>query len=58
MGVVDDLDRMADRARVGVAGPIHLTAEITADALDALDLRPGDRVYAAVKATDIEVYPA
>ena len=58
LGVVDDLDRLADRARVGVAGPIHLTAEITTAAVDALGLRPGDPVYAAVKATDIEVYPA
>jgi len=57
-GVVDDVDRMADRARVGVAGPIHLTAEITVAALDALALRPGDTVYAAVKATEIDVYPA
>ncbi|HWL41983.1 MAG TPA: ABC transporter ATP-binding protein [Ilumatobacter sp.] len=57
-GVVDDLDRMADRARVGIAGPIHLTAEVTTAAVDALALRAGDPVWSAVKATDIEVYPA
>jgi molybdate transport system ATP-binding protein len=57
-GVVDDVDRLADRARVGIAGPIHLTAEITVAALEALALRPGDEVFASVKATDIEVYPA
>jgi molybdate transport system ATP-binding protein len=57
-GVVDDVDRLADRARVGVAGPLHLTAEITVAALDALALRPGDAVFASAKATDIEVYPA
>ena len=39
-------------------GPLPLTAEITVAALDALELRPGDAVVAAVKATDIEVYPA
>lgn len=57
-GVVDDVDRLGDRVRVGVDAPIHLTAEITADALDTLQLRPGDRIHAAVKATDIDVYPA
>lgn len=57
-GVVDDIDRLGDRVRVGIDGPLHLVAEITVSALDTLGLRPGDRVAAAVKATDIEVYPA
>lgn len=57
-GVVDDIDRLGDRVRVGIDGPLHLVAEITVSALDTLELRPGDRVAAAVKATDIEVYPA
>lgn len=57
-GVVDDIDRLGDRVRVGVAGPLHLTAEITVSALESLRLRPGDHVHAAVKATDIETYPA
>lgn len=57
-GLVDDIDRLGDRVRVGIDGPIHLVAEITAAALDELDLRPGDQVWAAVKATDIETYPA
>ena len=42
----------------GVDGALPLTAEITAAALDALALLPGRPVHAAVKATDIEVYPA
>lgn len=58
VGLVDDIDRLGDRVRVGIDGPIHLVAEITAAALDELDLRPGDQVWAAVKATDIETYPA
>jgi molybdopterin-binding protein len=33
-------------------------AEITAGALDSLGLRPGDAVYASVKATEITTYPA
>ncbi len=57
-GSIDDIDRLGDRVRVGIDGPIHLTAEITAAALDNLQLRPGDVVHAAVKATDVEVYPA
>lgn len=57
-GVVDDIDRIGDRVRVGIAGPLHLTAEITVGALDSLGLRPGDAVSASLKATDIEIYPA
>ena len=57
-GTIDDVDRLGDRVRVGVDGPLHLTAEITTAALETLQLRPGDPVHAAVKATDIEVYPA
>jgi molybdate transport system ATP-binding protein len=56
-GTVDDIDRLGDRVRVGVDAPIHLTAEITAKALDNLGLRPGDPVHATVKATDIDTYP-
>jgi molybdate transport system ATP-binding protein len=57
-GTVDEIDRVGDRVRVGVAGPLHLTAEITERALDTLGLQLGDEVYAVVKATDIETYPA
>jgi len=57
-GTVDDIDRIGDRVRVGVAGRLHLTAEITERALDTLGLQLGDEVYAVVKATDIETYPA
>ena len=57
-GTVGDIDRLNDRVRVGIEGPLRLTAEITAAALDTLALRPGDTVHATVKATDIEAYPA
>jgi molybdate transport system ATP-binding protein len=57
-GVVGDVDQLGDRVRLGVDGPLSLTAEITTDALRSLELRPGDEVYATVKATDIEAYPA
>lgn len=55
---VADLDRLGDRVRVRLDGPVPLVAEITVAAYDALGLQSGDDVYAAVKATDITVYPA
>jgi molybdate transport system ATP-binding protein len=57
-GIVGDIDRLGDRARVVVDGPLPVVAEITAASLDALGLRPGDEVHAALKATDITTYPA
>jgi molybdate transport system ATP-binding protein len=55
---VVDVDRQADRVRVRLAGPVPLVAEITLGALDELALRPGDHVWATVKATEIATYPA
>ncbi len=57
-GIVGDIDRLGDRARVVVDGPLPVVAEITTASLDALGLRPGDDVHAALKATDITTYPA
>jgi molybdate transport system ATP-binding protein len=56
-GTITDIDRLGDRARVRLDGALPLTAEITVRALDELALRPGDRVVAAAKATDIDAYP-
>jgi molybdate transport system ATP-binding protein len=57
-GTIIDIDRLGDRARVGIDGELSLTAEITVAALEALELRPGDDIHASAKATDIEVYPS
>jgi molybdate transport system ATP-binding protein len=57
-GAITDIDRLGDRARVGIHTTPHLIAEITVAALDDLDLRPGDEIHATVKATDIETAPA
>jgi molybdate transport system ATP-binding protein len=57
-GTTTDVDRLGERVRVGIDGVLPLTAEITTAALDALQLRPGDEIFASVKATDIDVYPA
>jgi molybdate transport system ATP-binding protein len=43
---------------VRLDGVLPVVAEVTVDALAALDLRPGDEVYAVVKATEIDTYPA
>ncbi len=55
---VDDIDSLGDRARVGLDGPLPLIAEVTVAAIADLELRPGDAVWAVVKATEIETYPA
>jgi len=55
---VRDIDRHADRVRVVLDAPLPLVAEITPAALAALDLHPGDEVWAAVKATEVATYPA
>ena len=53
-----DIDRQADRVRVRLDGPVAIVAEITPAATDALALRPGDGIWASVKATEITTYPA
>jgi molybdate transport system ATP-binding protein len=55
---VVDIDPQADRARIRLDGPVALVAEITTAALDDLALRPGDAIWATVKATEINTYPA
>ena len=55
---VADIDPQADRVRVRLTGAVPLVAEITPAALDELVLRPGDAVWASVKATEITTYPA
>ncbi len=52
---VIDVDHRADRVRVRLQGPIQLTAEITAAAADALRIKVGLQLWAAVKATEIAV---
>jgi molybdate transport system ATP-binding protein len=50
---VTDLDQRGERVRVLLGGPLRLVAEITPGALAAIDVRPGDEVWATVKATEI-----
>ncbi len=54
---VDELHLVGDRARVHLAGPIPLVAEVTPAALAELGIAEGSPVWVAVKATQIVVYP-
>jgi molybdate transport system ATP-binding protein len=56
--VITEVDRLGDRARIDLDGPLPVTAEITVDALESLGLAPGSRVVATVKATEITTFPA
>lgn len=53
-----DVDLQGDRVRVQLAGAVSLVAEVTPSALADLGLADGGEVWAAVKATEISVYPA
>ena len=55
---VEDLEAVGDRVRVALGGRIPLVAEVTPAAVADLALAPGQEVWATVKATDIDVYPA
>jgi molybdate transport system ATP-binding protein len=55
---IESLDVERDVLRVVLAGKPSLVAEVTAEAFTELALRPGDAVWASVKATEIEVFPA
>ncbi|MDQ1436863.1 MAG: molybdate transport system ATP-binding protein [Acidimicrobiaceae bacterium] len=57
-GQVADVDMEGDRARVRWVGPVELVAEVTPGAVAEMGLRPGLPVWASVKATEIDLYPA
>ena len=56
-GTVAGIERIGDRVRLRIAGPVPIVAEITPESVTALELRDGDPVWAAVKATEIDVSP-
>ena len=57
-GTVAGIDHEGERVRVVVAGEVDLVAEVTAAAAHELGLAEGAPVWAAVKATEVAVYPA
>jgi molybdate transport system ATP-binding protein len=50
-GEVVSVTRIGNRVRVGMSVPQPLSLEITGQSADAMDVRPGERVVAAWKAT-------
>jgi molybdate transport system ATP-binding protein len=57
-GEAGELHVIGDRARVRITGSVPLVAEVTAAAVAELRLADGGSVWASVKATDIDTYPA
>jgi len=57
-GRVSDVERHGDLVRITVDGPVPLLADVTPLAVADLALGPGVEVWAAVKATEVSVYPA
>jgi molybdate transport system ATP-binding protein len=53
---VATLEADRDRVRVGLAGQVPVTAEVTPAAIADLELAPGRDVWASVKAVDLTVY--
>lgn len=54
---IGSIDPHVDRVRLRLSGAVPLIAEITPAALAELAVRPGDTVWASVKATETEIYP-
>ncbi len=57
-GTLEALEPFGDRVRATVRAELPLLVDITVAAVADLRLTPGERVWATVKATDIDVYPA
>lgn len=55
---VVDVERVDGRARIVLDGPVPLVAEVTDAAAAELGAAPGRPVWASLKATEIDVYPA
>jgi molybdate transport system ATP-binding protein len=57
-GEATELHPAGDRARIRVDGAVPLVAEVTAGAVADLHLADGGPVWASLKATEVDVYPA
>jgi molybdate transport system ATP-binding protein len=57
-GRAADLDLEGDRVRVRLTGSPPIVAEVTPAAVRDLGLDRGDTVWVAIKATEVNVYPA
>ncbi|HEX4821426.1 MAG TPA: ABC transporter ATP-binding protein [Acidimicrobiales bacterium] len=57
-GRVTAVERLGDRFRVQIDGQPSIVAEVTSGAVQEVGLTDGADVWVAVKATEIDVYPA
>lgn len=55
---VETVDVQGDRVRVGLGGELAITAEVTPQAMAALDLGAGGSVWVSVKASEVAAYTA
>lgn len=56
-GTISALDPQGDHVRVHIDGPVPVVAQITPAGLAALDVAEGDRVWASVKASEVDLFP-
>ena len=54
---VEGVDRLGDRCRVRLGGPVPIVAEITAAAASELRVAAGVALWVSIKASEIGVYP-
>ena len=57
-GRVTSVAPHGDSVRIQIEAPLPLLADITPHALATLDLRPGEPIWASVKATEVNIYAA
>jgi molybdate transport system ATP-binding protein len=55
---ITGIQRHGDNLRIELAGPISAAADVTPAAAGQLELSPGRRLWAAVKAAETRAYPA
>ncbi len=54
---IDWIEPLGETTRVRLGGPLPVMADITPSAAASLELRPGDAIWAVVKATEVSVRP-
>jgi len=55
---IEGIERHGDNVRIHLEGPITASADVTPAAVADLDLTPGQRIWASVKATETHAYPS
>ncbi|MDP9846864.1 molybdate transport system ATP-binding protein [Streptosporangium lutulentum] len=55
---IEGIERHGDNVRIHLQGPIVASADVTPAAVADLDLTPGQKIWASVKAAETHAYPA